>query len=194
MRSSRWVAALGLYLGLAGACGRVEEEEEEQNQDCLDYCAEIAAACPAGTALAQYPAHGKLECLDYCDSAAAFALGTKDESSGNTLECRRTHARLALTDPAAHCLAAGPSGGNVCGSWCENYCALALRNCTGGSAFFPDAATCLATCAGFPQDGPFATPFATMSDSVQCRLMEAAEASKTPTCCAHAAPASTACL
>jgi hypothetical protein len=183
MRSTLWAAALGLVLALAGACGKTEEEKK--NQGCLDYCAAVEAACPAGTTFAQYPAHGLIECYDYCDGAAALALGSAGDTSGDTVACRLTHAELALADPATHCVSAGPTGGNVCGTWCENYCTLALRNCT----FFADRATCLTTCAGFPTNGPLDA----MSDSVQCRVMEAAESGVRATCCAHAAPISTAC-
>lgn len=190
MITVRSALALGACLALVGACGGKNDQEEVQASPQEQYCTEVAAACSAANAQAQYPAHGNIACLAYAEQAAGFTLGVVGTSSGNTLECRRTHARLALGD-AAHCVQAGPSGGNVCGTWCENYCALALRNCAGVNAIYADTAACLALCAGFPTNGPWDR----MSNSVQCRIMEAAEASIDPVQhCPHAAVTSTVCL
>ena len=46
------------------------------------------------------------------------------DTTGNTIGCRLYHAGAAAADPVLHCPHAGPTGGNVCGSWCDNYCQL----------------------------------------------------------------------
>ena len=188
MITTRTALALSVSVGLTLACGG-KEDEDVQASPIAQYCTDVASACSGVNA--QYPAHGAIACAAYAENAAGFSLGVVGTSSGNTLECRRTHARMAKGDPAMHCVHSGPSGGNTCGSWCENYCTLALRNCTGANALYPDTPSCLTACAAFPTNGPFDR----MSNSVQCRIMEAAESSLNPAQhCPHASAASTVCL
>ncbi len=75
------------------------------------------------------------DCKHHCVTSAALPLGEIADTDGNSVACRTYHAIVASSDPgnaeAIHCPHAGPSGANVCGSWCENYCHLALTNCTG---------------------------------------------------------------
>lgn len=187
MRSFRSAVALALCLALS-ACGK--DEEEQKPTPCQTYCGEVAVSCTPASGFAQYPAHGLITCAAYCDQAAAFAVGAVGATTGNTVECRRTYARRAASDAAANCVPAGPSGGGVCGGLCENYCALALKNCTGANALYASMTSCLTACGGFPANGPWDE----MSDSVQCRLMEAAESFVKPEeHCPHAAAVSSVC-
>jgi hypothetical protein len=87
-----------------------------------------------------------------------------------------------LNNPATECANAGPSGNNVCGSWCENFCYLMEKNCTGSNAIY-DAATCMQKCATMPATG---TAGDVSGDTVQCRIYHMGVAFDDPvTHCPH---------
>ncbi len=133
---------------------------------CAEYCALIQSACTGDNA--QYA--DEAVCLTYCTTQAQLVAGAAADVDGNTIGCRTYHAGVAsLSDEnaAVHCAHAGPSGGDVCGTWCDNYCYLAGLNCTGGDALFVDDGACGAACADFTDD---AEPGAVSGDSVQCRI------------------------
>jgi len=153
---------------------------------CETYCNSIAANCTAA-ADAPYSALTGT-CLDVCNTRAFWPAAG---ANTNSLACRTTHAALAGSPgPASvHCPHAGPTGGSVCGTLCENYCYLAQKNCTGANAltFTPDCATAC---------GNFATTGAANSSSgntVQCRINHLVAAGGNPaTHCPHGSVASTA--
>ena len=131
---------------------------------CEEYCAAITTACTGDNA--QYT--DEAACVAYCNTGAKLPPGTSADTAGNTIGCRAYHAGVAATtDPALHCAHAGPSGGGVCGSWCENYCYLGEQNCGGELAQYTDNAQCMAACGGFVDD---AAAGAVSGDSVQCRI------------------------
>jgi len=168
---------------------------------CEVYCNAVAASCTAAT---DNPYSGLTgTCLDVCNTRAAWpATGA---ANSNSLSCRTTHAQLAASPgpPAVHCPHAGPTGGGVCGnsaiagysspaqsSYCDNYCYLALRNCTGANVLYADAAACQTACNGLTV-GTVAN--ATTGNSVQCRINHLLAASATPAVhCPHGSAASTA--
>ena len=131
--------------------------------DCVPYCETVMANCSGE--FAQYSSVGA--CLDYCQSASALPSGTKADTAVNTIGCRTAAAQKANDNPAVHCESAGPTGGNLCGSWCDVYCDLALTNCEDTDALFADATACHAACAGIPTTG---TAGDTDGDTVQCRI------------------------
>ncbi len=114
-------------------------------------------------------------------------MGTKGDTDGNTLACRIYHGNApAAGDPATHCVHAGPTGGNVCGSWCENYCDLSLELCTGGNAHgYTDTNDCVTKCGGFDATGNAGDA---LYDTVQCRIYHAGApaAADAATHCPHA--------
>ena len=131
---------------------------------CESYCTIITAACTGDNA--QYADYGA--CVDYCATWAKLPLGAESDTAGNTVGCRTYHAGVASTvDAAVHCAHAGPSGGDVCGTWCDNYCQLALTNCADADALYADDAECSAACAAFPTTG---LPGDTSGGSVQCKI------------------------
>jgi hypothetical protein len=86
---------------------------------CADYCAKIALNCKAGdggAGNAQYASTSA--CTSYCTTAAGWPAGTTGATSGNTIACRTYHATAAAADPVFHCPHAGPTGGNLCGTYC----------------------------------------------------------------------------
>ena len=138
---------------------------------CEAYCDAVTAACTGDNA--QYA--DKASCLAYCGTAGALPLGAAGDTSGNTVGCRTYHAGVAGSAPGdgtddTHCPHAGPSGANVCGTWCENYCHLAMTNCTGDAALYADQEACTIACAGIPvADAPNPTKV-TGGDSIECRI------------------------
>lgn len=151
---------------------------------CAQYCAKIAMTCQNGGdagSFAQYASTA--DCMNWCDSIAAWPTGMTGATSGNTVACRLYHAGAAAADPVTHCPHAGPTGGNICGSWCENYCQLMAKNCTGSNAVY-DAATCMTKCATIPTSGEAND---TGGNTIQCRITHLGLAASDPvTHCPHA--------
>lgn len=175
-RNLTWIAALAAL----GACGVGDAPPAAGTPTCADYCGDVMAACGGGDA--QYASEA--ECLAYCDDTGAFGVGSTDDADTNTIGCRIFHAGAAADD-ATHCIHAGPTGGGVCGTWCDNYCDMALRHCTGEGALYADRAACEAACAAFSTDGAQGDAG---GDTVQCRLFHLGAAAGDATHCAHAAP------
>gem|GEM_PF-423280 len=132
---------------------------------CADYCALVTANCTGDNA--QYT--DETACLTYCETGASLPIGTLADTGGNTVGCRMYHAQAAvdLNDPVTHCPHAGPSGGNICGTWCENYCHLEDVNCTANNDIFGDDAACQAACALYDPNGAAGDAD---GDTVQCRI------------------------
>ncbi|MFT5432542.1 MAG: hypothetical protein ACI9OJ_003241 [Myxococcota bacterium] len=133
---------------------------------CSEYCTAVMGSCSGDNA--QYA--DQQACMDYCSTWGALPLGTAADTAGNTVGCRTYHAGVAAgsdADAIAHCPHAGPSGGNVCGTWCANYCHLGLGNCTGGNEIFANDDDCQAACLNYDNDGDAG---ATDGDDVQCRI------------------------
>ena len=133
---------------------------------CATYCAAVTTACTGDNA--QYA--DQAACEAYCATWAQLPAGSQTDTAGNTVGCRTYHAGVASTDAEAatiHCGHAGPTGGNVCGSWCDNYCHLSQTNCAGDNELFADTAACTSACGDYPTTGAIG---ATDGDSVQCKL------------------------
>ncbi|MEZ4265499.1 MAG: hypothetical protein R3F39_03900 [Myxococcota bacterium] len=132
--------------------------------DCGTYCTDFLKNCTGGN----NPYTNEQQCNNVCELYSKFPKGAVGTQSGNTVACRTYHAGLAgLADAGTHCRHAGPTGGNTCGTWCENYCHLAMVNCTGEFALYPDLDACMDVCKELPNDGALQS---TTSDTVQCRI------------------------
>ena len=132
---------------------------------CAAYCTAISASCTADNA--QYG--DEQACNAYCEGAGAIPVGAVDDTAVNSVGCRTYHADVASQAGNAelHCPHAGPSGGDACGTYCENYCHLAMTNCTGGAALYDDNAACMTACADISTDGHFSDKG---HDNIQCRI------------------------
>ena len=133
---------------------------------CATYCEEVQRACgpldPEAPGTGQYL---NLEaCKIYCKSASDMDPGAEGDEAVDTVSCRTYHASLAALEPATHCSHAGPTGGNVCGGYCEVYCGLMTRNCPDA---FSGAQTCQDECESFATDGNTGD---STGDTVQCRI------------------------
>jgi hypothetical protein len=137
---------------------------------CESYCGEIMTNCTGDNA--QYQSMD--ECLALC-GASGWSEGAAGAAADNTLNCRFTHAgELAASDPDQHCASAGPTGGGVCGSLCESYCAYSAKHC-GEVHSYRDTSQCVLACDKLiPQDGDGTAD----DNSVQCRLRNVLEAAR----------------
>ncbi len=149
---------------------------------CAAYCAKIQMNCTGADAGSNQQYASEAACNSYCTSAAAWPAGMIGDLSGNTVGCRLYHAGAAAADPVLHCPHAGPTGGNVCGSWCDNYCQLMAKNCTGANAVY-DPTTCMSKCAMLGTQGHAND---TTGNTVQCRIYYLGLAATDPTACANA--------
>ena len=136
-----------------------------QGPACADYCA-LHAHCTRDNAL--YASES--DCLMQCGAWARWPAGLEGDSE-NTIACRLAQLEAIAEggSPDEHCSAAGPTGGDVCGSWCDNYCALALANCTGTHTLYSGEVDCQIACSNIPEDGEH---YAVEGDSVQCRIRQ----------------------
>jgi len=145
----------------------------DDSPTCARYCGEVMSECVGEHAL-----YSELrDCENHCETYAGWEPGGRDAPVGNTIGCRTYHAGLALQEgPALHCPHAGPTGGNFCGSWCENYCTLEARNCRevqeeGDTSIqlYDRFERCIVACAELPDAGVVAARDQ-VGDSVQCRI------------------------
>ena len=162
--------------GCGGSCGECGEDEVCGGDgtcgpvigpgDCDVYCDIIQAACgDSGAADSQFA--DRPACMAWCRDLAGPPGGQTDDPGGNTVGCRTREARLAQVDAPGHCMAAGPTGGGVCGTLCENYCDLAERNCVGQSTLYSERDECLLVCLGIAATGKVGDQ---SGDSLQCRM------------------------
>lgn len=132
-------------------------------------------------------------CMQACN---AFPLGNDGDAAGNTLGCRSYHAGTpAQTLPTTHCPHAGPSGGTVCGGYCEAYCNLTAYACTGTNLlpFNGLYDTCYGICSNAYNQSGGVLPLDTSGATVQCKIYHASVASNSSANalihCPHTSPA-----
>ena len=184
--ASRTACSGDTPLCLNGTC--IAMASDDPDPTCENYCDVVMANCSGDQA--QYGS--REECVAYCGDVGAWSAGAKGDSDGDTIACRIYHGNsLAMADPATYCDQAGPSGANVCGSWCDVYCALGFEHCEGPNKLYDTEAECQSTCAMISTGGEAND---TEFDSVQCRIYHlGAPASQAPdTHCSHGAEMSTA--
>jgi hypothetical protein len=196
------------YFPVATGPGPIESGDSIQ---CRTHYALIAKAsdttpwCARASDVGDAPAICASACENYCDimtkncndifvdktacltQCANFPTsGSKGVATGNTLQCRVYHAKVAKANAAVHCPHAAPlSGGGQCGSGCEHFCDVALNSCPadGENAIYKDRAQCLDACSYFPEGAQGAKS----GNSLTCRLHHANLARDAPqTHCSHA--------
>jgi hypothetical protein len=143
-----------------------------QTLSCDAYCADVMANCTAENA--------QFETVENCvASCKAYPVGTADDQSGNTLGCRTYHAGAAASDPATHCVHAGPGGDGTCGDNCDGYCQIAMMWCTGANEVYTALADCQADCATRATDVKFDVS-KDSGNEVACLLSHVQAASTVP--------------
>jgi hypothetical protein len=140
---------------------------------CNTYCDAALGNCQD-----EYSVYASRDtCLGVCQKLElAGKTGTSGDQSGNTIYCRLAQARSAKStgEPQSYCFAAGPGGGNLCGSNCEGYCVLLQQTCPNDfkTAQFNDSlAYCLTTaCPSIPTLDAGFNSGQESGNSINCRL------------------------
>jgi len=146
---------------------------------CQAYCAMMNYSCSA-----QYPFLNDAFCLSSC--ALYDPSGNVNTTSGANLWCKIYHVIASFGVDKSHCTHAAPSGSNVCGTVCENYCILSTKACFGGNTLYGDMNSCMAFCNGIPNNGTITDR---AGDTKDCRVYHALFANatgNTTTHCPHA--------
>lgn len=147
--------------GRDGSSGLVADAEADSSTSgrCDRYCALLESACAGPYAQFATP----IDCRAAC---ATLPAGATSDRAENSVGCRSHFAETAAaTDPATYCPVAGPTGGGVCGTRCEAFCALAVGLCASNGAPWGSETACMDDCAAFPyRDGGDG------GDTLDCRL------------------------
>ena len=153
---------LGVALLLDAAPGRSQE-----TPDCASWADLLVTHCP------EEVIHDEDFLLAYCQhpDITPMPAGNPVDTGNNTLGCRIHWAEAARDAPdeatrLEHCKAAAITGGDVCGSFCDVYCHVALETCndinnpdypqpnglfqTGGGTL--SRPQCLSACSGYSED------------------------------------------
>jgi len=152
---------------------------------CNNYCQLNTQICN-GTH-SQYASESA--CLSYCQNDLDSFQGVWNDTAGDSIGCRIYHSTAGVLDAATHCPHSGPSGDNVCGSWCQVYCDLIQENCLGSNSQYTSAPACMSACSSMSISG---SPGDATGNTVQCRIYHAGVAgnpiSNAQTHCPHAGP------
>jgi hypothetical protein len=151
------------------------------------YCTNIVTTCTGNN-------------NQYADAAACETIangvnisgGADTDTGGDTLGCRVYHLGVAGGDPDTHCVHAGPTGGDACGNYADDFCAQMNYTCFGN---YSSAADCVKLVNYkdsnnvwlIPRDG--VNHFNTSGNSLQCRfyhLYAGLTLADTGTHCPHA--------
>jgi len=103
-------------------------------------------------------------------------------SGGDSFACRYYHAGLAASaGPNPHCSHAGPSGGALCGNYCQAYCNAMMGLCGAvgqtTDGYSSSYSTCLSLCGAIPTVAGtvlYTSNGAAANDDIMCRLYHGA--------------------
>jgi hypothetical protein len=131
---------------------------------CEAYCFDLMDVCQG----ADQQFKDRTFCVEHCADWSGWYAGIAGNRESNDLACRETYVAEAAggVDVARSCLRAGPTGGDACGTLCENYCDLLEANCAGQPAELPRA-DCIAKCRNLPKGGG---PLDQNGNTVECRI------------------------
>ena len=146
---------------------------------CETYCDTVGANCTDTNE--QY--ESRAVCLRAC---SRLEDGQPGDDIGNTVQCRLHYAESAASagEAAGNCSVAGPGGAqldnpNICGTYCDGLCTLALDTCKGANFRFTSLSECKAACEALPDLGNYNDSIIE-GNSVQCRLYHVSAAQIDP--------------
>ncbi|HEY3668126.1 MAG TPA: hypothetical protein VGL19_19120 [Polyangiaceae bacterium] len=163
-------------------------DDPKTEPDCDSFCRLEMAECQDADQI--YADLG--QCQAVCN---ALPKGSVDDTSQNTVGCRKYHSYNAMLDPDTHCSHTGPGGDGHCGDMatgnCESYCILAQAACSATTPGVDPTATfettyltqanCQKACAKLPgavHDSGYSLD--AKGPNVQCLLLHASKALTTP--------------
>jgi hypothetical protein len=153
--------------GTGGTAGASAVDAGQGAVSCAEYCGVLQKNCTAPTEVFVSVAG----CLAACKT---LPLGTRADTSGNTVGCRLHYATSAGTigEKDANCSAAGPGGNSVCGTNCDGFCSIVQATCSG---IYATERICNLACERIPDKQSYNDTILT-GNSVQCRLYHASAA------------------
>jgi len=111
---------------------------------------------------------------------AVLPLGQRLGDPGDTIGCREAEAARADQSSSSACIAAGPSGGGVCGTRCDAYCKLVFAVCIdanrGAQNPFTSMNDCMRKCAAFTFDTKAPEFDSTNHNTLNCRQYQLQQA------------------
>jgi hypothetical protein len=146
---------------------------EDRHFDALDASASVSPACKeyCDNVLTNCTVENEIyKSADACHNICALLPEgmLKEAGKGNTVACRNEQATNAGTvEPGSSCPLAGPGGGGICGSDCDNYCTLYSEVC----ADFGPWARCKDACAAMNRSGHYSSQGDYGGDTLDCRLV-----------------------
>jgi hypothetical protein len=175
--SSDGGGALDAALGDAGAF--------VAQDDCADYCHDMAISCGAME-------NQEYLSADVCNQLCTFHANHYDEqglngpvdvsptsavAGGDSIYCRVWHSHAALANPEEHCPHAGPLGAETCGtSPCDDFCSMAIKFCPTSYPGATPMADCMQACgadagyAGYPYLMGDASDLQSGGNTLNCRM------------------------
>jgi hypothetical protein len=141
---------------------------------CDTYCDILSANCTGN--VEQFVS--KDVCKPFCQK---LDPGTPGDTTGNSVNCRLTYAKLAKSagETSDNCSIAGPGGNGQCGTNCDALCTVALKTCATEVSAFVDVNQCDAECTRLPDVGHFDDSIQD-NFNVQCRLYHVSAAQLDP--------------
>ncbi|HWL87190.1 MAG TPA: hypothetical protein VNO21_15400, partial [Polyangiaceae bacterium] len=137
------------------AGGAADANDSAAPVSCSSYCARATNAC------GDMP----YTSVDVCN-AECQALPLNGAELGDTIACRYQQLpRAAQNDKA--CIAAGPSGGDQCGTRCDAYCNFVAVLCAGRDPFAGH--DCVMECQGIPFVSQYTEYDQRQSNTLNCR-------------------------
>jgi hypothetical protein len=152
----------------SGACGT----------KLVNYCNIYSKFCAPLTSLLIQKNNGA-DCTTFGASLNQTAGSQQTSTRGDTLDCRDYHAIVGGSSAANnfHCYHATISGNNTCGNWCDVFCDMTARVCTGANQQFTDRTQCMTNCSLVPLNG---NPGDQTGNTLQCRIYHVGVANQSP--------------
>jgi hypothetical protein len=185
-RAKFWFGSVLLIgtMGCANIAG-INEAQLQSNQGvggapsntdpnlCTTYCNTVMVGCTGDLAVYVSPE----TCFGVCERLVqAGRAGTPGAIGENTVHCRLEEARSAKStgEDSTYCFAAGPGGGNDCGTDCEGFCVLLKQTCPNefnGPQFNGSLEYCLRTaCPAIPTLDAGYNSSQESGNNLNCRL------------------------
>jgi hypothetical protein len=157
--------------------------------DKQHYCDVLQYNCQSSTTL-QYA--DAAQCLNVAQNFITNLNGTdavNDTNTKNSLGCREYHAQASKANAAVHCQHAGPSGGNVCGTFAQSWGIMAAAkpcNDTGVQSLIAQVGeTLLNKLIPVGPSAPYSKFLDNVNNSQTCRIYHLGVATIDSSHCSH---------
>jgi hypothetical protein len=183
--------------------------------DCASFCQLEMAECQGPDQIYEDNPQGvtpspNMQCMAVCDALSSSGhAGSVDDTTGNTIGCRKYHSYNAMFGADVHCQHTGPGSEGMCEDApastpaegnCQSYCLLLPKACPSPNfkvetcekdcaqvPAAPSAGYSYSVAPGLPSTAPGLPPTGEPTgNNVECRLLHVSRALSDPTECAAA--------